>query len=156
VAALGVAMIAGEDNDNSYEQIRDCFYLYWLYSQLLARKRMTGYRIFDWNGGVRAEYADNTWAVGYAAGGVQAVYEGIPIARGDDRFLPWAADTIFAFSQAGGPQQWTLPASWRGATITAAALHPGKAVPFASFHVSGDMIRFEAVASLPLRFDRAT
>ena len=160
VAAEGVALGLGQltESDPAEQRLYEAnvkgLYLYWMHYQMLSRKRMTGYRIGDWGFGMRAWYEDDTCvhAEPYPTRIIEVDYEGIPIVRGTDRFLPWRPDEIFAFSLKGGPQEWTLPASWKGATIQAALLRPGGRVPGPTFEVEGHAIRFTAPAAIPIRF----
>ena len=102
-----------------------CFYQDWMYATILWRKKMLTYHVGDWDIGVEATYADNTRVRAGFGPPLEAWYEGIPIARGEDRFLPWRDDTIFLFSLAGGMQEWTLPESWAQREIRAACLTSG-------------------------------
>ena len=145
LAALGTERIAGEDNDNSLEAITAHFHLYWLYSRLLARKRMLSMTVGEWGFGVSAEYADETRVHGEPfPDRMEAFYEGIPIAKDGDRFLPWDAHTIYAYSTSGGPQRCLLPHTWRGANIAAAV----------AFTVDGDTIAWQTTAGTPVVFRR--
>ena len=153
-AALGLGHVASE-GESDYKAIVENIYLHWMYDQLLSRKRMTGYRIGDWNLGVQAWYADDTYVHGepypYL---VEARYEGIPIARGTDRFLPWRPDVIFAFSVDGGCQEWLLPESWQGAAIRADLCRRGGTVAHPDLEVEGRTIRFTAPAGMPVKFTK--
>jgi hypothetical protein len=154
--ALGLGVVSAE-TERGRQQIVDNIFLHWMYYQILSRKKMTGYRVGDWYYGVRAWYEDDTRVYGESYPyRVEAEYEGIPIARGTDRFLPWRDDSIYAFSADGGPQEWTLPEAWEGADVRAEVLRPGGAVdePELAFQVEGRTVRFLAPAGVPVRLTR--
>lgn len=158
MAAEGVALGLGDvcaEHARSYQEIVDNVFLYWMYYQLLSRKTMTAYQVGDWYYGVRAAYTDDTRVYGESYPRcIEAVYEGIPIARGDNRFLPWREDVIFAYSVEGGPQEWTLPEGWAGAAVRAETLRPGGPVPGPEVEVDGRTVRFLAPAGMPVRLTR--
>jgi hypothetical protein len=139
---------------DTYEDITRKFYLNWMYAQILARKKMTDYWVGDWKYGVRAEYEDDTrTAAGscYPPSPVETVFEGIPIARGTDRFLPWREDVIYAYSLEGGAQEWTLPASWEGKPIESTLIRETGNTAGPELDVSGRTIRFNAPAGAAVR-----
>jgi hypothetical protein len=162
VAAEGVALGLGMTCANSPAKQRDYqanvngFYLYWMHYQMLNRKRMTGYRVGDWGFGIRAWYEDDTWihAEPFPERIIEINYEGIPVARGTDRFLPWREDEIYAFSLEGGPREWTLPESWQKAEIRTELLRIGGSFPGPVPDIDGRTIRFTAPAAIPVRFTR--
>ena len=152
--ALGLGVVC-EEHDGRRQASLENFYLYWMYSQVLARKKMTAYTVGDWNFGVRASYEDRTWVHGeFYPYTIEAVYEGIPMARGTDRFLPWREDVIYAYSQEGGPKEWTLPKSWKGAAVRAETLRQGGPVAGPALDIRGRTIRFLAPKGLPVRLTR--
>jgi hypothetical protein len=147
--ALGKHFVVDEFNPGDYMTITRDFYTHWMYAEILARKKMTSYHIGDWNEGVIAHYKDNT-RVRSGRGGMfpiklEAWYEGIRIADGDDRFLPWRDDTIFSFSPTGGQKEWLLPKHWQESTITATVIDETGKTPL-STEVRGNCIQFEAPA----------
>jgi hypothetical protein len=150
--ALGESVVYPERGAD-YATVVKCFYLDWMYSQILSRKRMLDYWTGDWNRGVRAWYEDDTRTVGgLPPHDVQAWYEGIPVARGTDRFLPWRENVIFAYSEEGGEMEWTLPEPWEGARITARELRRNSAAEEIGFTVQGRTVRFRAPAGVPIKF----
>jgi hypothetical protein len=158
LAAEGLALGLGDvfaEGGQGYADTVKLFYLCWMYYQVLSRKRMTGYTVGDWNFGVRASYQDDTRVHGEPYPfTVEAVYEGIPMARGTDRFLPWREDVIYAYSQEGGPKEWTLPKSWRGAAVRAETLRRGGPIPGPALDIRGRTIRFLAPKGLAVRLTR--
>ena len=139
----------------TYAETVKCFYLDWMYSQIMARKRIVQYWTGDWNNSVRAWYEDGTWCIGGPTPyGMEAGYEGIPIARGTDRFLPWRPEVIYAYSETGGPQEWTLPAAWAGCTVATQMLREGGPVAGPGFSLEGRTLRFQAPAGVPIRMTR--
>ncbi len=155
LAAEGVALGLGflcSEQEREYRPMLENFYLHWMYYQLLSRKRMIGYRVGDWNFGVRARFEDDTRVHGLSYPyEVEAVYEGIPIARGTDRFLPWSKKAIYAFSLEGGPQEWTLPAEWKGRPVKAEVLRRGGPSAGPNLEIRGRRIRFLAPRGWPVR-----
>jgi hypothetical protein len=79
----------------------------------------------------------------------------MPVARGEDRFLPWREDTIYAYSPGGGQKEWTLPVAWEGAEVEAATLRRGGEAPGPELEVEGRTVRFAAPAGLAVRLTRA-
>ncbi len=153
--ALGLS-VAQLDHPNQTEaEITAQFYLDWMYAEILKRKKMTAYRIGDWNIGIEAEYADETRVTaGIGTVTLEAWYEGIPIARGDDRFLPWREDTIFVFSLKGGSQEWTLPKSWDQHDVSLASLVSGIETLGPKFERLQRTIRIDVPPGIPLRLKR--
>ncbi|MFW5698733.1 MAG: hypothetical protein ACOCYN_02665, partial [Planctomycetota bacterium] len=155
---LGQCVVASEMRVDSHAEITRKFYLNWMYAQVLGRRKMTGYHIGDWRFGLRAQYGPGCYA---AAGShhppqpLHAELDGIPIARGTDRFLPWRADTIYAYSLAGGDQEWTLPADWTGAAIACVALHEHGEESGPALERDGRSLRFSAPAGVAIRITRA-
>jgi hypothetical protein len=158
-AALGMAHVCQELSVNTFEGVTRSFYQHWMYAHLLHRKAMTGYRIGAWNQGVEAHYEDETWVSsgwGGSPTAFEAVYEGIPVARGEDRFLPWREDAIYAYSPEGGAKEWTLPADWEGAEVEAVTLRRGGEAPGPELALEGRTVRFAAPAGLAVRLTRRT
>lgn len=158
--ALGISNAQLSEPIQTEADVTACFYLDWMYAEILRRKKMLEYRVGDWDIGVAAVYEDDTRiTAGHGAEPLQAWYEGIPIARGDDRFLPWRENVIFLFSLKGGEQEWTLPESWLGHEIRVTALtpegeRPGPLLARDSTTNDGRSIRINAPAGIPLRFNR--
>jgi hypothetical protein len=143
------------DEVETWDATIEGFYLHWMYSQVLSRKRMVGYHEGDWHFGVRACYEDDTWVYGEShPHTLEANYAGIPIRRGASVFLPWREDTIFAYSKDGGAQEWTLPADWEGAPVSAAMLRRGGALSGLDVTIEGRTIRYAPPAGIPVRFTR--
>jgi len=89
--ALGISNAQLSEPGQTEADVIACFYLDWMYTEIMRRKKMTDYRIGDWDTGIDATFEDNTRVTaGHSGAGIEAWYEGIPIARGDDRFLPGA------------------------------------------------------------------
>ena len=154
--ALGLCVPCSESTKDSYEDITRKFYLNWMYAQIMARKKMTDYWIGDWAWGVRAEYEDDTRteAGSYAPPRpVETLFEGIPIAKGTDRFLPWRADTLYAYSIEGGPQEWTLPEAWKGKAITSVRIEESGETPGPELVIIDRTIRFTAPAGIAIRLE---
>jgi hypothetical protein len=131
-----------------------------MYAQILHRKKMLDFHIGTWNEGVETWYEDDTHVVsgrkGAAPRTLEATYEGIAIAREDDRFLPWRDGTIYAYSPAGGPQKWTLPAAWEGRQLRAEELLPeqGATAP-CEVAVRGRTVAFTARPGVPVRLTQS-
>jgi len=152
---LGLS-VAQLDHPNQTEaELTAQFYLDWMYAEILKRKKMVAYRMGDWDIGIEAEYADQTRvSAGMSAPTIEAWYEGIPIARGDDRFLPWRDDTIFVFSLKGGSQEWTLPESWDQHDVQLTSLLSGIETPGPKVDRRERTIRIDVPAGTPLRLKR--
>lgn len=83
---------------------------------------------------------------GWSRDDLTAEYEGIAIARGRDRFLPWRSNLIFTFSPSGGAQSWTLPAGWEGKALQAVTMRLDGSETSLPFTLSGRTIEFDAPA----------
>ncbi len=150
--ALGLSISQLEKPVQSEADVTASFYLDWMYAEILRRKPMLSYRVGHWDNGVEATYADQTRVTAGVGGApLQAWYEGIPMARGEDRFLPWRGDVFFLFSLQGGEQEWTLPDSWAGRGLRLNFVHErgDKEVPF--LHRAEQKIRVNVPAGIPLR-----
>jgi hypothetical protein len=153
--ALGISNAQLSEPGQSEADVTACFYLDWMYTEILRRKKMTDYRIGDWDTGIDATYEDSTRVTaGHGGAGIEAWYEGIPIARGDDRFLPWRDDTIFIYSRNGGPQEWTLPANWAQHDLYLTALSLTGETSGPPLHRTDRTMRLDAPAGVPLRLDQ--
>lgn len=153
---LGRGAIWNEKEMDSYETTTSTFYLNWMYAQILYRKKMVEYKIGAWTEGVEAWYEDNTY-IRSGRGGhkpipLKAIYEGIEIARGNERFLPWREDTIFFYSEVGGEQEWILPASWKGCKVEAVTLRRAGQVKGPEFTIEGTTIKFYGPRAIPVKF----
>jgi hypothetical protein len=153
--AIGMGFVLADNGDDTPETMVQHYYQDWMYTQILYRKKMLDYRTGHWDFGVEAHYEDDTWAC-YTGSELAAVYEGIPIARGEERFLPWSEDTIYAYSMAGGEQCWTLPAGWDGASIEVVELVNGEEIPGLGLRVNGREINFTACANTPIRLRKTS
>jgi hypothetical protein len=121
------------------------FYSDWMYDQILRRKRMTGYQVRDWFQSAQADYSEGTLVrTGSSRDDLYTEYEGIAIARGRDRLLPWRPDLIFAFSPSGGAQSWTLPADWEGKALQAVVMGLDGSETSLPFTQAGRTICFDA------------
>ncbi|MDX2108616.1 MAG: endo-alpha-N-acetylgalactosaminidase family protein [Verrucomicrobiota bacterium] len=150
---LGRDFIWGEHEFLTWKQAAERFFTHWMYSQLLARKEMLDYKVGEWNEGVEAWYRDDTYVRTGRAGAVPtklyATYEGIPIARDRDRFLPWRDNLIYVYSQAGGTQQWTLPEGWEGTSISLDVLSEQGTFPGPIFTITGRTVTFYTAPGVP-------
>jgi hypothetical protein len=149
--ALGISNAQLSEPVQDEAGVIACFYLDWMYTEIMRRKKMTEYRVGDWDMGIEAVYQDNTRVTAGFGPPLEAWYEGIPIARGDNRFLPWRDDTIFLFSLKGGPQEWTLPESWAERDLRVSCLTPDGETAGPSFERIKRTLRLDAPAGLPLR-----
>ncbi len=153
--ALGCSIVRDEFMPEPYECIVRNFYLYWMYAQILFRKKMVDYRIGEWNETIEAKYEHDTRVKsGYSQDELEADYEGIPMARGTDRFLPWRDNVIYAYSLDGELKEWTLPASWAGAKIRAKIIRQGGESPGPELTIDGRIIKFQAPPGLPVKLMR--
>jgi len=153
--ALGCSIIRDEFKADSYETMVQNFYMHWMYAQILYRKKIEGYRLGAWNQTVEVNYEHETRVQsGFTKEELQAEYEGIPLARGTDRFLPWRENIIYAFSLKGGLKEWILPPSWSGANIKAVVLTQGGEIPGPKMTIEGRTIKFQAPESLPVKIMR--
>ncbi|MGB8354327.1 MAG: endo-alpha-N-acetylgalactosaminidase family protein [Chthoniobacteraceae bacterium] len=153
--ALGISNAQLSEPIQDEAGVTACFYLDWMYAEILRRKKMTGYRLGDWEIGIDATYEDNTRiTAGHSGGPVEAWYEGIPMARGGDRFLPWREDTIYLYSRDGGAQEWTLPESWGTHDLSITTLTPEGETSGPAFNRTDRTISLEAPAGIPLRLTR--
>ncbi len=154
--ALGLSNAQLSEPGQTEADVTACFYLDWMYAEILRRKKMVGYKVGDWDIGIEAFYEDDTRIrAGHGGEPLQAWYEGIPIARGDDRFLPWREDTIFLFSLKGGRQEWTLPESWNNRKLSLTRLTSDGDKKGPKFDRTGTCIRIDEVPpSIPLRLAR--
>jgi hypothetical protein len=143
--ALGCGYVWDEVADLDEQSAVRRFYTDWMYDQILRRKRMTGYQVGDWLGSASAQYTDHTLVrSGWNRDELYAEYEGLPVARGPNRFLPWRAGVIFAYSPQGGQQSWRLPEAWQGQAVRAVILeHDGRETDL-FFTLSEGEIQFEA------------
>jgi hypothetical protein len=151
--ALGQGFVRAHNQQDTFETMVQHYYQDWMYTQILYHKKMLDFRAGDWDYGLEAQYEDDTW-VRVDGDGLSANYEGIPIARGDDRFLPWSDDTIYGYSLAGGEQEWLLPESWAHAGIHAVELVIGEEHPVRRLSVEGRKITFAARPNIPIRLIR--
>jgi hypothetical protein len=153
--ALGRSSVVPEKGAVPYEALVRDFYVHWMYAQVLFRKKMVDYRILDWGHGVEAWYEDDTHVSsgrgGHAPRPLETIYEGIPIARGTDRFLPWRPEVIYAFSERGGGQEWVLPETWEGRPVRSALLGRGGESPGPELTIAGRTVRWVAPAGVPVR-----
>jgi hypothetical protein len=102
-----------------------------------------------------ADYSEGTLVrTGWSREDLYAETEGIAIARGRDRFLPWRQDLIFAFSPTGGTQSWTLPASWEGKSLQAVIMNLDGSETQLPFTQAGRMVSFTAPAGLACKLMR--
>jgi hypothetical protein len=153
--ALGISNAQLSEPGQTEADVTACFYLDWMYTEIMRRKKMTDYRIGDWDTGIEAVYADNTRVTaGHGGAPIEAWYEGIPIARGDDRFLPWREDTIFLYSRKGGMQEWTLPESWAKHDLQLKEVSSTGDASAIAFERIDRTIRVQASAGIPLRLVR--
>lgn len=153
--ALGRSLIRDEFIPEPYDNIVKNFYLHWMYARILFRKKMVDYQIGAWTQTIEAWYEHNTWVrSGYSQEDLKADYEGIPIARGTDRFLPWRDNVIYAYSLKVGMKEWKLPASWVGASIHATLIKEGGESDGPELRIDGRTIRFMAPAGLPVKLTR--
>lgn len=155
---LGCGLVYAEGPRQDWAETARLFYQNWMYSQVLARKRMLNYTLGDWNQGVEAWYSDETH-VRTARDGVkptelQATYEGIPIARGGDRFLPWRENDIRIYSRSGGRQRWVLPLPWKGCSLICTELRAEGTVPGPAIQVQEREIELDIPPGRPLRLLR--
>jgi len=152
--ALGISNAQLSEPGQTEADVTACFYLDWMYTEILRRKKMLEYRVGDWDMGIEAVYEDNTRVTAGFGPPLEAWYEGIPIARGDDRFLPWREDTIFLYSRTGGPQTWTLPASWTQRQVRLTCLTSAGETPGPGLERIDRTIRLDVPAGIPLRLAR--
>jgi len=153
--ALGRVFIWEETDAVTYESLTHNFYSQWMYAELLQRKPMTGYRVGQWDETIEAWFADDT----YVSSGRQpeqlfARFEGIDIARGRDRFLPWRDDTIYVYSPTGGQQSWTLPQAWADNTIRAAHIYEKGEAEAAAPTIEDRQITLEVPAGVAVALRR--
>jgi hypothetical protein len=149
---LGSGWMMDERNPNDPNALVRDFYTRWMYFQILSRKKMTSLTIGEWDSSVEAHYQDDTyvWAGG-SPNNLLARYEGIEIARGRSRFLPWRSDEIYFYSPVGGPQEWALPIDFPSTKLSVTALYDGSESGLKPVTARGRTIRFDADPGIPLR-----
>jgi hypothetical protein len=149
--ALGRAFIWEETDPVSFAAIGHNFFSQWMYAELLHRKRMVAYRVGQWDEEAEAWYADETYvSTGRTPRTLYARYEGIDIARGQNRFLPWREDTIYVYSPEGGIQTWTLPPEWGGQSVRASQIIESGETPLPAPQMEGRQIHLELQAGIPV------
>ncbi len=158
VEGLGMYTVCDERAKETYTSLQHKFYTFWMYAEILHRKRMLRYEIGSWNEGIEAWYKDDTYIRSGRPGAsplhIFTQYEGIPIARGGNRFLPWRDDVIYAYSTSDTEQEWLLPATWEKAKITALQLAEDRVGQPLAFTIDQRTIRFQLPAHTAARFTR--
>lgn len=81
-------------------------------------------------------------------------WDGIEIARDQQRFLPVQDDLIYVYGVHDEDQQWTLPLSWTDAAVTAETITPTGIVSGPELHRAGRTIRIPVMPHRPVRLLR--
>ena len=82
---------------------------------------------------------------------LKVTWDGIEIARDNERFIPWKDKEIYLYSQQGGMNKWILPENWRNVNLEAYTLTPEGKILYKNIKIQGNEITIDLPKQTPVK-----